>query len=277
MKSLRTLVASLIVLSLLYLPGKSQDLSGSWKGIFHSNLDGHGRPRTLTMVMELKENGRNLEGSFANLSEKMEVNVRYQVSGITGKKKKFPFSLMRGKLLVDNLPEGVAQVFREFYDIQYLATDSVEYLFGRWNGMTGQDHGYFQVARKNTIAQKLSLPATRLSYPERRSSENLINTSSQKVDLAFFDNGEIDGDTISVYVNDIRVVHNQRLSATAIHLQLDIPASGILKVSVFAENLGSIPPNTGVVVLKSGEINKTLFLSSDFESNATIIFKLKEH
>jgi hypothetical protein len=45
---------------------------------------------------------------------------------------------------------------------------------------------------------------------------------------------------------------------------------------MFAENLGIFPPNTAVMIIHSGYVRKTVFLSSDLNNNASVIFKREE-
>lgn len=74
-----------------------------------------------------------------------------------------------------------------------------------------------------------------------------------KVDL--YDNGEVDGDTVSVYHNNTLLVSNARLSEKAISFRIAINAAHPLhELIMVAHNLGSIPPNTSLMVVTASTL-----------------------
>ncbi|MDP4130079.1 MAG: hypothetical protein Q8918_06345 [Bacteroidota bacterium] len=99
----------------------------------------------------------------------------------------------------------------------------------------------------------------------------LIEVASDSVRLSFYDNAEVDGDSISVFLNGNLVVAHQGLTERAfnVYVQLD-STKDVNEVSMFAENLGKYPPNTALMVISDGEKRYETFLSSDFNGNATI-------
>jgi hypothetical protein len=105
-----------------------------------------------------------------------------------------------------------------------------------------------------------------------------IEVSSDSVRLSFYDNAEVDGDSISVFLNGNLVVAHQGLSERAfnVYIQLD-STKEINEVSMFAENLGKYPPNTALMVISDGDKRYETYLSSDFKGNATIRLKLRRN
>ena len=105
-----------------------------------------------------------------------------------------------------------------------------------------------------------------------------IEVSSDSVRLSFYDNGEIDGDSISVFLNGKMIVAHQLLLERAfnVYVQLDSTLD-INEVSMFAENLGKIPPNTALMVISDGDKRYETFLSSDFKGNATVRLKVRRN
>lgn len=75
-------------------------------------------------------------------------------------------------------------------------------------------------------------------------NENLnIFSKSQNVKLVYFDGGKIDGDIISISVNDKFIVENYML--TAEKKELLIPINNLItSIKIYAINEGSSPPNT---------------------------------
>jgi hypothetical protein len=98
---------------------------------------------------------------------------------------------------------------------------------------------------------------------------------SVRVDL--YDNGEIDGDSISLYLNNELILTHLKLQATPktiwIMIDRNLPVN---KLVLFAENLGRMPPNTALmeVTIKGKLYN--VFLSTDYQHNAMVAFPLTE-
>ncbi|MGZ8557718.1 MAG: hypothetical protein ACXWWC_05275 [Chitinophagaceae bacterium] len=100
---------------------------------------------------------------------------------------------------------------------------------------------------------------------------------SDSLILSLYDNGEIDGDTVSVVVNDNIIIANQRLSAAAISTTLYTTAAlgDSLRLIMYAENLGTIPPNTGVLIIQDGNERHQIRFEGDFQKNSAIILRRK--
>ncbi|HXB08549.1 MAG TPA: hypothetical protein VNW04_15565 [Puia sp.] len=105
----------------------------------------------------------------------------------------------------------------------------------------------------------------------------IVEVESDSLRLSFYDNGEIDGDSISVFVNHQVALSHQGLTAKAFNLFLRLDSTrDINEISMYAENLGSIPPNTALMVLTDGKNRYEVFMSSSMSENATIQVKRKK-
>jgi hypothetical protein len=116
------------------------------------------------------------------------------------------------------------------------------------------------------------------AYTERKATGNHVyDIESDSVRLSFYDNGEIDGDSISVFVNNNLVLSHQGLAAKAFNLYLRLDSTrDVNEISMFAENLGRIPPNTALMVLTDGKNRYEVFMSSSLTENATIELRRKK-
>ena len=102
-----------------------------------------------------------------------------------------------------------------------------------------------------------------------------VESKTFKVDL--YDNGQVDGDTISLYFNGKLMVTHQRLSLTPISLSLTLSeGSSDNELEMYAENLGSIPPNSALMVVTYGDKRFEVNITSSEQTNGTVRFKLKE-
>ena len=112
------------------------------------------------------------------------------------------------------------------------------------------------------------------SYKKRNS--DLIKTieidnNSFTVDL--YDNGEIDGDSISLFFNGRLLLSHKRLSDKAIRLTLDVDDNqNVNELIMYAENLGTIPPNTALMVVNDGDNRYEVRISSDLQKSGVIRF-----
>jgi len=98
-----------------------------------------------------------------------------------------------------------------------------------------------------------------------------ITTNAREFKMELYDNGEIDGDRISVYHNNELIVSNKTLTDKPI--SFSIKADETVPVHEFvmvAENLGSIPPNTALMILTAGTQRYELFLTSTEQKNAVV-------
>ncbi len=105
-----------------------------------------------------------------------------------------------------------------------------------------------------------------------------IEVSSDSLRLSFYDNAEVDGDSISVFFNGKLIITHQELTERAFNVYVQLDSSlDVNEVSMFAENLGKYPPNTALMVISDGDKRYETFLSSDFKGNATIRLKLRRN
>lgn len=102
-----------------------------------------------------------------------------------------------------------------------------------------------------------------------------VESDSLKVD--FYDNGEVDGDSISVFFNKQLMAFNRKLSTRAVHFDIVLDSTKqVNELSMFADNLGAIPPNTALMMISDGKNRFEVRLSSNLEKNGTIRIKRKK-
>ncbi|MGN6165232.1 MAG: hypothetical protein ACTHOF_11895 [Flavisolibacter sp.] len=98
-----------------------------------------------------------------------------------------------------------------------------------------------------------------------------IPVEGDSIELRFYDNAEIDGDSISLFLNDKMLFTHIRLTDKAYTIKLsvaDLNESNDL--AMVAENLGSIPPNTSYMVAIIGDKRYEAQLASTENSSAVI-------
>ncbi len=129
----------------------------------------------------------------------------------------------------------------------------------------------------NIIQRKVVNYVVEKEFQERENilvQEIEVNSDSLTVD--FYDNGEVDGDSISVFFNQQLMAFSQRLSTRSLHLDITLDTTRQHnELSMFADNLGSIPPNTALMIISDGTKEHQIRLSSSLEKNATVRIKRK--
>ena len=99
--------------------------------------------------------------------------------------------------------------------------------------------------------------------------EIVVDADSIQVD--FYDNGEVDGDSISVFFNDKLLGATLKLSTRSIHMNIALDSTlEYNTLSMFANNMGSIPPNTALMMIYDGKKRYEVRLSSDLQKNAAV-------
>ncbi|GAB4132948.1 MAG: hypothetical protein Fur0041_04750 [Bacteroidia bacterium] len=99
--------------------------------------------------------------------------------------------------------------------------------------------------------------------------QNTFMTSSRTVTIIVWDRNEIDGDKISLYLNNRMIKSNLVLKRRKKKIRVKLePGSNYLVM--YAENLGDIPPNTAAIRIKDGRKKKNITLSSDESKSGAI-------
>jgi hypothetical protein len=101
-----------------------------------------------------------------------------------------------------------------------------------------------------------------------------IPLQGDSIELRFYDNAQIDGDSISLFLNDRLLFQHIRLSDKAYTIKLSIgEMNASNELTMVAENLGTIPPNTSYMVAIVGDKRYDAKLASTENSSAVIRLK----
>lgn len=104
-----------------------------------------------------------------------------------------------------------------------------------------------------------------------------ITTGAEELLIELYDNGEIDGDSVSIYHNNKLIISHAGLSAKPISFHLTIDAGHPYhELVMVAHNLGSIPPNTSVMIITTRNRRHEIFISSSEQKNAKILLELQQ-
>jgi len=136
------------------------------------------------------------------------------------------------------------------------------------------------IVKTNPVVKpnKITLPPAPLVLRNRENAlVRQIETEASEIKIDLYDNGEIDGDTISIYHNNALIKSHMRLSQKPISITISInPSEPHHEIIMVAENLGSIPPNTSVMIITTAIDRYQVFISSSEQKNAKVVFDLKK-
>lgn len=98
-----------------------------------------------------------------------------------------------------------------------------------------------------------------------------IPVTGDSVELRFYDNAQIDGDSISLFLNNKLIFQHIRLTAVAYTIKLPVSElNDTNELVMVAENLGEIPPNTSYMLAIVDNKRYEAMLKSTEESSAVI-------
>jgi hypothetical protein len=104
-----------------------------------------------------------------------------------------------------------------------------------------------------------------------------IPFSSDSLVLSLFDNGEVDGDTVSVVLNGKVIIARQGLTTKAIRTTIHTTQGmgDSMQLIMYAENLGAIPPNTGLLIIQDGDQRYEIRFAGDMQKSSAVILRRK--
>jgi hypothetical protein len=131
---------------------------------------------------------------------------------------------------------------------------------------------FTELSRKRKLKPAAALVDGRESKPSE-----IIFFKADSLIISLYDNGEVDGDTVSVIINDEIFIDKQVLKSVAFRKTFYVPLeeSDSLLVVLYADNLGKYPPNTGLLQIKDGEEIYYVRFKADLDRNAALVLRRK--
>jgi hypothetical protein len=126
--------------------------------------------------------------------------------------------------------------------------------------------------QKSAIETNITHPTIEQKFTSREKLfTKEIPITGDSIELDFYDNGEIDGDSISLFLNGKLIFEHIRLTDKAYVVKLSVnELQQSNELTMVAENLGTIPPNTSYMVVLVGDKRYDAQLASTENSSAMI-------
>ena len=293
----------LCVLLGVFRTGFSQDVKGHWYGIGHLQTVQEHQQYLSELV--LRQKGKTvwgslqyffkdslvtvaLSGSFDPQTRRLKINrfpVMYYLSPtarnsidchLTG-----DFTLMvsktdavlSGKLKPDadhkyTVPDITLRVTRSDDTLPLVRNEEPE---------IQHDTAATAAATINTPAVVAGISAAAIFAGREKVYTKEFEVVGPTLKLEIYDNGQVDYDSVSLFFNNKLVLPKSKLDHRAIRLTVTLdPALEDNELSMFAENLGMIPPNTAALIITDGTNRYEVQLSSDLNKSATIRLRQKK-
>jgi hypothetical protein len=275
----------LILFSLSPFFPLAEDLNGIWKGILTQGQGGCYPQYFLEIQINFSNNqinGRIYDYYDTERYVKLSVSGRYNPQT-------HRMVLIERRVLQFNIPADCVPCIKT-YDLIYSKNGSEELLSGDWKGhivdkLNACPPGKItlrKAARSDfpvDIEQSDSLQTIQQTIQLQQREKNLVKTvevDSPRIKIELYDDAEIDNDTISVFINNKLLVYRQMLTDKPLTIYFNAFPGTEYELVMYADNLGSIPPNTALMVVSAGKKKMEVYLSSSEEKSAAVKFIYKK-
>jgi hypothetical protein len=258
----------------------SQDISGVWVGNYEKVIFMN-HPEKL--VVEISVYNDSLITGASHLYYKDDSYEHYKIKGVYNRSNSTVY-------FYEDSTIDVRLGFMETnclgnYTMKLKITDVALSLKGRWSDNSTRLFGCPSTGvwlQKDIPPDQNQITFMPHDKNLERSSDiqSLIEISEfekDSIEISIFDNGVIDNDSISLYLNDSLLINRNLITNKPISLFISLDKNIPLnKLKLAAENLGTIPPCTAFMIVKTRKKRYEVNLSSDFSSNGVVEFFMKE-
>ena len=128
------------------------------------------------------------------------------------------------------------------------------------------------------VEPKIIAPAAEVAL-RRTEVIRTVDFKSDSLTLILFDNGIIDGDTVSVVLNDEVIIPKLGLTEQSYRKVIKIPpgSGDSMRLVIYAENLGTIPPNSGMLIIEDGSERHEVFFEGDLKKSPAVTLRRKQN
>lgn len=248
----------------------AQNINGIWKGKLV--MEPGGCFPVYNIELQITINGTKITGNSYHYSDTTNF-VKEVFEGVYDSVAK-SMQIDEQRVATFRIPADCIPCVKR-YSLSFHTDGREEQLRGSWTGKTMDNRnscppGTIVMTRIQKSAFK-EVPKVLEQRKNELVREIYVDTGNIRLD--FYDNGQIDGDTISVYVNDMPIVSRQMLTAKPVttYIRIDLKRT-LQEVIMVGENLGTIPPNTALMIINAGDKRYQLYLTSDDKKNALVRF-----
>ncbi|WP_421943328.1 hypothetical protein [Pedobacter sp.] len=275
-----------LILIVFFLNTSAQiNISGNWNGFLGQN----DKTWDFKLSMDLRQSGNRISGTAKFTSGDSSGRfVKYIISGTLNNE----YMELRDVSVTDHLSQPDNWYWcKKIYTCRIVRSSDSLLVFGRWknDGKIGffnaKEVGNFNCPpgdikmslyspQSNEVVKEKQKSAEPM--PSRRTSvKEVVNTSSREVSLAFLDDQQVDGDTITVYYNGKAIITRQQLSHNPIEVTITVLPGQNNELIMFAHNQGSMGANTAQLILTDGKQRRQISMHSNMNVSQSLILTHK--
>jgi hypothetical protein len=103
-----------------------------------------------------------------------------------------------------------------------------------------------------------------------------FEVTGPSIKIEIYDNGQVDGDTVSIFMNGVLLIPAKMLTAKPITINIDVnDKEDVYDIVMFAESMGTIPPNTAFMVVTTATNRYEINITSTEQTSGSIRLKVK--
>jgi hypothetical protein len=247
-----------LLLFLFPVLSPAQNLNGVWRGTLTQGPGGCFRVYNIELNIQVK--GTEIYGASYHYSDYSNY-VKEEFSG-TYNTISHTLNISEKRVLTFHVPSDCVPCIKQ-YTLAYQRQDNKEMLAGDWGGVT---------MNNNSTCPPGKITLSRVAESDFDHIKE-IKVDTGIIKLAFYDNAQIDGDIISVLLNNKPLASNQKLTSRPILMEIKVDLENPeQEITMVAENLGDIPPNTALLIITAGKKRYQLYLTSTEKKNAQVRF-----
>lgn len=259
----------------------ADDLNGIWKGTLTQGPGGCYPQYYLELQINFANDqitGRAYDYYDKEHYVKMNFTGRYN-------QQTHRLVLIENRVLEQQIPADCAPCIKT-YDLNYSQKNGEEFLIGDWKGMIAGlraacPPGRIQLKRATAsdfpvdIDQNDSLAELQHKLhlaPRETELIKTITVNTPGIRIQLYDNAEIDHDTVTVMINNKLLLYRQMLTDRPLTIDFNAFPGVEYELVMYADNLGTIPPNTALMMVTAGNRKIEAFLSSNEKKSAAVKF-----
>lgn len=259
----------------------ADDLNGIWKGTFTQGPGGCYPKYFLELQINFSDN--YITGKVYDYYD----TSKFVKLSFTGKynPQTHRLVLIENKVLQSKIPADCAPCIKT-YDLIYSKKNNDEILEGDLKGHIEQMQNACPpgkiILKKSAISdfpvdidqndEIVGIQQTLHLQQRAIDLKTTIALDSPKIKLEFYDDAEIDNDTITVLINNKLLLYRQCLTLKPLTIYFNAFPGTEYELVMYADNLGSIPPNTALMTVTCGDKKTDVYLSSSEQKSAAVKF-----
>jgi hypothetical protein len=264
-----------IIFFLISISVFSQDISGDWEGIMIQPNNGFSHSR-YPFYTHIEQNGNKITGT-----NKITLTKDTSIYGIT----KFEGTFKKDELFFKEL--NIISENRTGHSFTWcIKTGTLKYredadflvLEGDWTAMDSKTCVPGTIIIKKAIDKQIveDIQNKPVEIEKRDLKDGrVIVIPKEKITIIVSESAKEDGDTISLIFNDVMVLSAHLLTKKEHKIIITYDPNTENKLVLYAHNVGSIPPNTAKIQIKSGSKKQIIILKSNLNESDVIYFKLE--